>query len=91
MDDDQLRALIREAVARHVGASPHAAIAPGVPGLLRHGSGPEPQSPRLESRPFAGEHPSHYQYLALVNVGEACVIEPDVSCTHCGYCRSHGH
>jgi hypothetical protein len=24
-------------------------------------------------------------------VGEACVIEPDVTCNHCGYCRSHGH
>ena len=29
--------------------------------------------------------------FALINVGEACVIEPSVTCNHCGYCRSHGH
>jgi hypothetical protein len=91
VDDDQIRALIREAIARHGGASPPSAIAPRGPGLVRHESGSEPRAPRLEARPFAGVHPSHYQYLALVNVGEACVIEPDVTCNHCGYCRSHGH
>ncbi|HEY6358751.1 MAG TPA: hypothetical protein VIX35_10935 [Vicinamibacterales bacterium] len=91
MDDEQLRALIREAVARHLGARPHAAVGPAVSTLVRHGSGCEPQPPSVEPRPFAGGHPSHYQYLALVNVGEACVIEPDVTCNHCGYCRSHGY
>jgi hypothetical protein len=53
-------------------------------------SGPDPQGVSAGPRAFVA-HPSHYQYLALVNVGEACVIEPDVTCNHCGYCRSHGH
>jgi hypothetical protein len=34
---------------------------------------------------------SHALYLSIVNVGDACVIEPAVPCNHCGYCKSHGH
>jgi threonine dehydrogenase-like Zn-dependent dehydrogenase len=30
-------------------------------------------------------------YMTVVNVGDACVIEPGVTCNHCGYCKSHGH
>ncbi|HUL75107.1 MAG TPA: hypothetical protein VLT86_18480 [Vicinamibacterales bacterium] len=36
-------------------------------------------------------HPSHGQYLTVINVGDQCVIEPEVTCNHCGYCKSHGH
>jgi hypothetical protein len=90
VNDDQLRALIRDAVARHVGGSPDSSLASREPGLTGAVSRLEPQG--LAVRPQAlVAHPSHYQYLALVNVGEACVIEPDVTCNHCGYCRSHGH
>jgi hypothetical protein len=39
----------------------------------------------------AAAHASHAMYVSVVNVGEACVIEPDVLCNHCGYCKSHGH
>ena len=86
MNDDDLRALIREAVARHVGGSP-----PSSPvRLAGPAAAPGPQPFSLDPGALAS-HPSHYQYLALVNVGEACVIEPTVTCNHCGYCRSHGH
>lgn len=37
------------------------------------------------------QHPSHGLYVRLVNVTDACVIEPSVACEHCGYCKSHGH
>lgn len=33
---------------------------------------------------------SHYRY-ALPPSGGPCLIEPTVSCNHCGYCESHGH
>jgi hypothetical protein len=38
-------------------------------------------------------HASHAQLaLATGEDGDgSCLIEPDVSCTHCGYCRSFGH
>ena len=40
----------------------------------------------------AADHASHGIYVTLVNAGDgACLIEPAVSCTHCEYCRSHGH
>jgi hypothetical protein len=90
VNDDQLRALIRDAVARHVGGTPHPTVASRRPGATEPVSGPDPQGVSAGPRAFVA-HPSHYQYLALVNVGEACVIEPDVTCNHCGYCRSHGH
>ena len=77
MTDAELRALVRDAVARHLG---------------RDIGGPDPAMPILTEpvRSHPG-HPSHAQYLALVNVGSACVIEPSVACNHCGYCKSHGH
>jgi hypothetical protein len=33
---------------------------------------------------------SHQRY-ALPDSGGACLIEPAVTCNHCGYCQSHGH
>jgi hypothetical protein len=77
MTDDELRALVRDAVARHLGGGP---ATPG-PALAR---AVEPAQPWRA-------HASHAQYLAVVNAGDACVIEPSVSCDHCGYCKSHGH
>ncbi len=36
-------------------------------------------------------HASHL-ILLLPDTGDsACVIEPSVPCTHCGYCKSLGH
>lgn len=79
MTDEQLRALVRDAVARHLGLTPS-----GEAGALSPGAVP----PRM--------HPSHYRYVSLQRgtEGEAdgpCIIEPAVTCNHCGYCQSHGH
>ena len=74
MNELDLRALVREAVERHLG---------------RASSAPEPE-PRQSAMP-ATSHASHGVYLTLVNAGDACVIEPAVPCTHCNYCKSHGH
>jgi len=35
-------------------------------------------------------HSSHDRY-ALPDSGGSCLIEPAVTCNHCGYCQSHGH
>ena len=76
MTEAELRALVRDAVARHLGRS----AAPLPPSRA---AAPLPPSP--------SPHPSHAMYLTLVNTGDACVIEPNVECTHCGYCKTHGH
>jgi len=78
--DDELRALVRQAVQRHLGARASEAAPPAMPILT------EPSSDQGWRH-----HASHVQYLTLVNIGDACLIEPSVECNHCGYCKSHGH
>ena len=79
INEQDLRALVRDAIARHSmrGLEQPAAA----PGLL---SAPLPPS---------HSHASHVRFL-LSSGGDAdgaCLIEPAVRCTHCGYCQSYGH
>jgi hypothetical protein len=79
MNEQDLRALIRQAVSSALASRGMAgACAP-------HGEATSPPPRALDA------HPSHALYVSVVNAGEACVIEPGVSCNHCGYCKSHGH
>ncbi|MGE5244697.1 MAG: hypothetical protein ACM3SQ_10770 [Betaproteobacteria bacterium] len=75
--DQELRALVRDAIAR---LKPRASF--------------DNDADRLEPRaPADGAHPSHFR-LPLARGGDgdgACLIEPSVRCTHCGYCQSYGH
>jgi hypothetical protein len=77
MTDDELRALVRDAIARHLGG---AAPAPGVPSA----AAPVP--------PWRA-HASFGKFLVLRGdeQGGPCIIEPAVSCNHCGFCQSYGH
>ena len=76
MTEEQLRALVRDAVARHLGTSlPEA---------------PSTQPPAAPAGPLP--HPSHALFrLPAGGEAGACIIEPAVPCTHCGYCKSYGH
>lgn len=90
MDEQQVRALVREALARHLGVG---------------GDGsPSRPSPRAEAvapaRPLSQDagsvwksHLSHgrFVYLAPVEPDSPCVVEPHVRCHHCGFCQSYGH
>jgi threonine dehydrogenase-like Zn-dependent dehydrogenase len=82
MTEQDLRALIRETVLKALAAK-DAAGTPQRPSS-RHDDADRPDR-------LAAGHPSHGVYVALVNLGEACLIEPAVPCTHCEYCKSHGH
>jgi len=79
MTEDDLRALVRQAVTRHLAAD-SATAGPPNPGP----SNPGPAAP--------GVHPSFGRYLLPREHGSdgACLIEPSVKCNHCGYCQSHG-
>jgi hypothetical protein len=82
MTEQDLRALIRETVLKALAArdaAPTPGLASSRPG---HADRPDRQT---------ADHPSYGVYVALVNVGDACLIEPAVACSHCNYCRSHGH
>jgi hypothetical protein len=76
MDEPALRSLIRDAVQRHLGAPP--TTPSRTPGT--HGT-------------HETLHSSHARFN-LMSGGDGdgpCLIEPAVSCNHCGYCLSHGH
>ena len=76
MTEDDLRALVRQAVARHLPAS-------GADRRRRR---------RPVGTPAPGVHPSFGRYLLPREPGSdgACLIEPAVKCNHCGFCLSHG-
>ena len=77
MTDQELRGLVRDAVARHLGQrAPTAAARP---------------APAAPVGVAISAHPSHAIYLSVVNTTDACILEPSVPCNHCNYCKSHGH
>jgi len=78
MNEQELRALVRDAVAKQLGGTPS----------------PEPRRLMREPSPdrdFA-RHISHAIYLIPTESDSGpCLIEPNVPCTHCNFCKSHGH
>ena len=80
MTDDELRALVRAAVARHLSQGP----APATPTTV------QPVHPG--TAPIWRAHPSFGRFLLeRAEDDTACLIEPRATCTHCGYCQSYGH
>jgi hypothetical protein len=81
MTEQELRALVREALIRHTGS--------GTSVSHRQAEGP------LHRRPVqvAPSHSSHGLFVLPVGSDSdgPCIIEPAVSCNHCGYCKSYGH
>jgi hypothetical protein len=49
-----------------------------------------PPDPSAIPLPSLRQHASHALFVIPAQ-GEACVIEPGVTCNHCGYCKSYGH
>ncbi|HVC19937.1 MAG TPA: hypothetical protein VNE16_07655 [Vicinamibacterales bacterium] len=76
MSEEALRALVRDVVARG------AAQAGGAGGSL---------DTTVTTVAAVLVHASHQRFTALPRPGDACLIEPAVPCTHCGYCQSYGH
>jgi hypothetical protein len=78
MTEQELRALIRDAIAKTgVGAVPVQGAATAAP----YGMAP--------ARPM---HSSHALFMLPPGDPEGrCMIEPAVACNHCGYCKSYGH
>ena len=94
MQEDALRLLIRDAIARHLGTDgsgrspngPHAEARSGSAPYLRSADSP---SPVLSWK----THLSHgrFVFLAPTEPDAPCVVEPQVRCHHCGFCQSYGH
>ena len=78
MNEQELRRIVRDAIARHVEQS-----------VALRATNPPPPMPFTMAR----QHASHALFAvpAGSDTGGACVIEPAVACNHCGYCKSYGH
>jgi hypothetical protein len=79
MTEQELRTLVRDAIARHSGT-----LAPSHPPSPLRGYG------EASLRTLA---PSHMLFVlpSGADADGPCLIEPTVMCNHCGYCQSYGH
>jgi len=79
MNEQELRAIVREAIHRHAVDSAAASR--------------QPATPMQATCEAMRQHASHALFAvpAGADIGGPCVIEPAVACNHCGYCRSYGH
>jgi len=78
MDEQQVRLLVRQAIARHMG-QPSPAAAPPV-AAVAPAAVPE------------GASVSFVRFHLVRPAGETeCLIEPTVTCNHCGHCQCYGH
>jgi hypothetical protein len=75
MNEQELRQLVRDAIARHGGTTASA---------LPCSAHPVP-APRTHA-----SH-AMFVLTDGADAGGPCVIEPAVPCNHCGYCKSYGH
>ena len=78
MNDRELRAIVRDVIARRVASEGLTDAAPR-------------SAARVLAPPV--HHPSH-SLLPVSDGAMAdgpCIIEPAVPCNHCGYCKSYGH
>jgi len=85
--EDELRQLVRETVARHLGVETPAPL-PG-PAAVRPGPAAAPRPPVPDWR----RHPSHVRFVLPSGRDQEgpCMVEPTVGCSHCGFCQSWGH
>ena len=82
MTEQELRVLVRQAIARHAGA------APGSVGRVLL----DPPA-AVSNRPSTRLDPAHAMFVVPTGADAdgPCIIEPAVMCNHCGYCKSMGH
>jgi hypothetical protein len=75
MTEQELRALVRDAIAKA--------------GIGAAGRPPLPTNPGVA--PAAGHSSHALFTLPPGDPDGRCMIEPGVACNHCGYCKSYGH
>ena len=81
MTEQELRALVRSVIAQHPGTA-----TPPAPGTIPSAA----PSALLPAPSLVRQHASHALFVIPAQ-GDACIIEPGVTCNHCGYCKSYGH
>jgi len=87
MTEQELRALVREAIAKAGAGGAGGAKAPPYAA---------PSAAAYVGRGFSPAETSGHSSHALFTLPPGdpdgrCIIEPGVACNHCGYCKSYGH
>ncbi|MEZ5418948.1 MAG: hypothetical protein R2708_16620 [Vicinamibacterales bacterium] len=86
MDEQFVRQLVRQAIARHVGAAAE------TPSQVAPLPGPSPAPPAVGVAAPPPGHASFARFHLVRAAGETeCLIEPSVTCNHCGHCQCYGH
>jgi len=83
MNEQELRAMVRDSIARQLGSPANDAV------RLKA----DATSGGVRLQPDLSSHAAFVR-LPLLSGGDddgACLIEPAVRCNHCGYCQSYGH
>lgn len=82
MTDEELRCLVRNAIAQHLSSVPP-----------KGGTHNTEAAGRSQDLPPWRAHPSFGKFLMTSGADESgpCLIEPSVACNHCGFCKSYGH
>jgi len=75
MNEPELRALVRDVIARTVGQDPSAS------GVRRFDV----------AQPLRHASHGMFVLPVGTDSDGPCLIEPAVMCNHCGYCKSYGH
>ncbi len=75
MTDEEMRALVRDAIARHTGGGATPSVSPSAFG---------------QAAPLHASH-ALFVLPSGFDADGPCIIEPSVPCNHCGYCKSYGH
>jgi hypothetical protein len=75
MTEPELRALVREVIARHV----------------RHEGTVQESIPGVASLSGRHASHAMFVLPEGSDTDGPCLIEPAVMCNHCGYCKSYGH
>ncbi|BCS31485.1 hypothetical protein TBR22_A06860 [Luteitalea sp. TBR-22] len=81
MTEEQVRALVRDALARHLDSARAGTTGPAAARAC------VPAATSLKSHLAFGRFVS----LAPTEPDAPCVVEPQVTCHHCGFCQSYGH
>ena len=95
MDEQQVRELVREALARHLGEGRVGTTGPTVVGRAgcMGAEASAKAAPSPADLPSWKTHLSHgrFVFLAPSEPDAPCIVEPHVRCHHCGFCQSYGH
>jgi hypothetical protein len=96
MTDDEIRSLVRVAIQKHLGPGASPTDRRGGSSTIAQGAAADRLDPPADvASGFSRTVPVSISFgryaLPRAEDDTMCIIEPAVTCNHCGYCQCHGH